>query len=92
MTKPKQPRIYKMRRYIVDRRSELGLSQSRIAELIGMDRPTYNQIENGKQGYLMNATRLKALALALKLPVSVVVDFESEYFIQFCRRNNLFNY
>ena len=36
MTKPKQPRIYKMRRYIVDRRSELGLSQSRIAELIGI--------------------------------------------------------
>lgn len=65
MTRTKKERIFIKRYYLVNKRHQLGLSQLDIATRIGMEHPTYNQIENGKLGLLMNAYWLEKLVDAL---------------------------
>lgn len=70
---------YVPRLYLSKLREAKGLSQIRFASKIQMDRPTYNQIENGKQGFLMNARRLMKIAEVLGVPVEMVCREEIAY-------------
>lgn len=51
----------------------------KVAKLVGWDHCTYNQIENGKLGNLMNAKKLKALADAFEVDVGELINKEIEY-------------
>ena len=54
-----------------------------------MDRPTYNRVEYGVTGFLMNATRLKLLADALRMSIAEIVRLESDFYSNFCSLNHL---
>ena len=92
MSKAEEKRMAVKRSYLISRRHELNITQYRVADRIGMEVTTYNQIENGKLGNLMNAYWLEKLAYALELPVDVVVRLESKYYVDYCKVNNLHRY
>lgn len=68
-----------VRSWLVNLRSDAGYTQEMVANGVNMDRATYNQIENGKQGALMNAPKLLAIADFFKLDVKYICFLESEY-------------
>ena len=92
MSKPKTPRVYLIRMYLVTRRFELGYSQYKVAQLCNYELPTYNQIENGKLGHLMNAYHLKNIATVLGFSIEEMVELESNYLIEFYKANNIVPY
>ena len=77
VTKPKKtdPRNY------LDQLRKRGpyLSQRKVAQLIHMDIPTYNQIECGRQGKLMNAEKLYLLSKALNVDLNKLCLLEIKY-------------
>ncbi len=89
MTKTKNPRVYLKRTYLIVKRAELGISQLTVATRMGMNHCTYNQIENGKLGNLMNAYWLEKLADALETSVDEIVHLESDYFVKYLKVNKI---
>lgn len=80
MPRIKQPNANVLiRMYLYKYREKKGLSQLKVAKLVGWDHCTYNQIENGKLGNLMNAKKLKALADAFEVDVSELIENEIAY-------------
>lgn len=70
---------FAVRSWLVNLRADANYTQEEVANGIGMDRATYNQVENGKQGALMNAPKLLAIADFFKLDVKYICYLESEY-------------
>lgn len=88
MPRLKQPNANVLiRMYLYKYREKKGLSQLKVAKLVGWDHCTYNQIENGKLGNLMNAKKLKGLADAFDVDVSEIIDKEIEYLNEYERLN-----
>jgi|LSQX01.2.fsa_nt_gb transcriptional regulator with XRE-family HTH domain len=89
MTKTKSPRVYLKRYYLISRRAYLKFSQLTVAKRTGMQVCTYNQIENGKLGNLMNAYWLQKLADALNTPIAEIVRLESAHFVNYLKVNKI---
>ena len=89
MTKTKNPRVFLKRYYLINKRAYLGFSQLTVAKRMGMQVCTYNQIENGKLGNLMNAYWLQKLADALNTPIAEIVRLESDYFVKYLKVNKI---
>lgn len=53
------------------RRTQLDISQTRLARLVGRDRQTVNRIENSRHSWLLS--RLWRLAEVLQVPLFVLV-------------------
>ena len=88
-TKTKLNRINIRRNYLYKRRHELNMSQAAVAYAMGMEISTYNQIENGKLGNLMNTFWLSRLSKALKVPIDYLVESECYYFVKYCEVNKI---
>lgn len=78
-TKTKEPRRILRRQYLINYRFVANLTQEKVAEGIGVALPTYNAIENGKQGNLMNAPKLVALAAILNVKLDELCAQEIAY-------------
>lgn len=81
-----------IRTWLVNRRIELKLTQLLVANSMGLQLTTYNQIECGKQGFQMNAPRLLALAKVLQMPVEDVCIKETKYLISIVKKNPNWRY
>ena len=80
MTKKKNKYfVYLRRNYLINIRSELGISQKEVAKRAEMEPTVYNCIENGKLGSLMNEPKLLLLAQALGLEVKELCELERDY-------------
>ena len=66
----------KMRKYLVERRNQLELSQQDVADLIGVSRQYYSFIENGSRQKKMDIDLLSKLADALSIPIADLIEME----------------
>ena len=79
-----------MRVKIAELRKKFGVSQSDLAELIGVSRPYLAQIENETRS--LSAVRQSAIAKALEIDPADLIDFDApdqddeKYLIQSFRR------
>ena len=71
--------VYLKRDYLRKRRNALGLSQAKVADKCEIDPITYNQIEVGKLGHLMNAKRLVSISDCLGIPLDELCQMEIDY-------------
>ncbi len=78
-TKSLKKRVPLIRMYLVEYRNKFNYSQLDVANKINMVHSLYNQIENGKQGHLMNAEKLMALANAFNVDVKEICEAEVAY-------------
>lgn len=86
----KNPKKTTIRGYLYCLRMTNGnQSQRDVAKALGMDYPTYNQIECGKQGRLMNAEKLYGLAKILNVSVEKVALLEIKYQREIKRANGV---
>ncbi len=81
--------VYLPRKYLMDLRKKKGLSQYNMAVLIKVETPTYNQIELGYQGALMNARKLIALSEALGVTVEMICRAEVAYLDEVDKANGI---
>lgn len=65
------------------------MSQQNVADACNIDIVTYNQIENGKRGNLMNAKKLIALAVAFNVSVEKICHLEADYLDHFNKVNHI---
>ena len=66
----------KMNEVIRRRRKELGLTQDRVAELLGVSAPAVNKWENGNS--YPDITLLPPLARLLKTDLNTLLSFQDE--------------
>ena len=66
----------KMNEVIRQRRKELGLTQDRVAELLGVSAPAVNKWENGNS--YPDITLLPPLARLLKTDLNTLLSFQDE--------------
>lgn len=86
-TKRKGSHVYVKRLWLAQIRSSRGLTQEQVADAMGVSAPSYNQIENGKQGQFMNSPKLLALSAILGVGVERICHLEAEYQAKVDRAN-----
>lgn len=59
--------------FIVERRTQLGMSQAKLAELCGVDRKTINRIENGH--FSPSLDTMLRIALVLSSDANTFIKF-----------------
>lgn len=74
-----------MRKYLKERRKELGMSQGDVASSIGISQNYYCDIENGERQKDMNASILIKLSTVLRIPASDMLEAERKLFPQGAR-------
>ena len=68
-----------MRKYLVEKRNELGLSQQDVADKIGVSRQYYGLIENGDRQKDMDISLLEKISIAFGIPFSELVEMERSH-------------
>lgn len=68
-----------MREYLKNLRLNINLSQQQVAESAHITRQYYNMIENGERQKDISLSVLSKLSVALKTPLSKLVQLENEY-------------
>lgn len=79
--------IYFKRMWLVTLRYDKGLSQEKMADILNMTTSTYNQIEAGRQGQLMNCKKLMAIAEVFGKTVDEICLLESAYLDKCAKAN-----
>lgn len=79
-----------IRMYLVNARQKLGLSQYRVASLMGVSHQHYNRIENGRIGKSIQFRTIRLLAYALDIPIDVIWDEEEKYQASLCDETDEF--
>lgn len=79
--------IYFKRMWLVTLRYDKGLSQEKMADILNMTTSTYNQIEAGRQGQLMNCKKLMAIAEVFDKTVDEICVLESGYLDKCAKAN-----
>ena len=79
--------IYFKRMWLVTLRYDKGLSQEKMADILNMTTSTYNQIEAGRQGQLMNCKKLMAIAEVFNKTVDEICLMESGYLDKCAKAN-----
>lgn len=67
------------REYLIEMRTQKGLTQRDISEQLGISESYYNLIENGVRQKNMNVTTLCRLAKALQVSITMLVDKEMNF-------------
>lgn len=67
------------REYLIEMRTQKGLTQRDISEQLGISESYYNLIENGIRQKNMNVTTLCGLAKALQVSITMLVDKEMDF-------------
>lgn len=65
-----------MRKYLVEKRNQLDLSQQDVADRIGVSRQYYGFIENGSRQKKMDIDLLSKLSNALNIPFADLIEME----------------
>ena len=79
MTKSKIPKHRLIRMYLVNKRQQLGLSQTKVAVLSNISRQHYSRIENGDIGSNIQFRTINNVAHALAIPISLIWEEECKY-------------
>ena len=79
--------IYFKRMWLVTLRYDKGISQEKMADIMNMTTSTYNQIEAGRQGQLMNCKKLMAIAEVFGKTVDEICLLESGYLDKCAKAN-----
>lgn len=67
------------REYLIEMRTQKGLTQRDISEQLGISESYYNLIENGIRQRNMNVATLCGLAKALQVSIPMLVDKEMNF-------------
>lgn len=67
------------REYLIEMRTQKGLTQRDISKQLGISESYYNLIENGIRQKNMNVTTLYRLSKALQVSITVLVDKEMNF-------------
>lgn len=68
--------VLKLRQYLKDARTNLGYTQSDVANHLGVSQNYYCDIENGERQRDMKVTTLIKLSSILKIPVEKMLEEE----------------
>ena len=79
MTKSKIPKHRLIRMYLVNKRQQLGLSQTKVAVLSKISRQHYSRIENGDIGSNIQFRTINNIAHALSIPIYLIWEEECKY-------------
>ena len=79
MIKSKIPKHRLIRMYLVNKRQQLGLSQTKVATLSHISRQHYSRIENGDIGSNIQFRTINNIAHALAIPISLIWEEECKY-------------
>ena len=66
-----------MREYMKEARTSLNLSQQSVAEMVGITRQYYQQIESGNRQSALDISLASKLSGVLNLSLEQISDFES---------------
>lgn len=61
--------------FVKARRTVLGLSQTRLAKMLGVNQSTVSSFEAGRDGHEPKISTLERLAKALEVDVRTLIDF-----------------
>lgn len=67
------------REYLIEMRTQKGLTQRDISKQLGISESYYNLIENGIRQKNMNVTTLYRLSKALQVSITILVDKEMNF-------------
>ena len=67
-----------MRKWMKEKRMEIGLTQQNVADSIGISKQYYQQIENGKRQKDLCTSLIMGIADCFKISAVDVVNFEKE--------------
>ena len=79
MKESKIPKRRLIRMYLVNKRQQLGLSQTKVAMLSNISRQHYSRIENGDIGSNIYFRTINNIAHALAIPISLIWEEECKY-------------